>query len=207
MVKTAVQKRDQAPAPHVEELADGKGPAYPPGRMLVASPLEVQEVVLRVPPGRVLRLGDLRATLATRFRADYTCAMTTGIFLRIVAEAALEERGKHGPMVPYWRVVRDDGEFIDTLPGGPAALAALLEADGVAVFHLGKRIVVANVDHYAWVPPPPRRRGAAPGPAASPGPAAVTPPKGGQARSGPPNGGRGRPAPARPGMPKRPPGT
>lgn len=175
MAKTAVQKRDGAPPPHVEVLEVAKGPQYPPGRMLVASPLEVQEVVSRIPPGRVLRLGDLRATLATRFRADYTCAMTTGIFLRIVAEAAHEERGKAGPMVPYWRVVRDEGDLLDTLPGGVEGHAAKLEADGVDVFHFGRRRLVGNLEHYAWTPPPPKRRGRAPAPAAPAAPAPGAP--------------------------------
>lgn len=162
MAKTAVEKRDGAPLPHVEELAVAKGPLHPAGRMLVPSPLEIQEVACRVPAGRVLRLSDLRAHLAIKFRADYTCAMTTGIFLRIVAEAALEERGKAGPAVPYWRVVRDDGEMIDKLPGGVEAHAAKLEADGVDIFRMGSRRTVGNVEHYAWVPPPPKRRGRAP---------------------------------------------
>jgi alkylated DNA nucleotide flippase Atl1 len=162
MAKTAVEKRDGAPPPHVEELAVAEGPMHPAGRMLVPSPLEIQEVACRVPAGRVLRLSDLRAHLATKYRADYTCAMTTGIFLRIVAEAALEERGKAGPGVPYWRVVRDDGEMIDKLPGGVEAQAAKLEADGVDIFRMGARRVVGNVEHYAWVPPPPKRRGRAP---------------------------------------------
>ncbi len=164
MSKSAVDKRDHAPTPHVEVLQAAKGPGYPAGRMLVASPLEVQALVLLVPPGRVLRLADLRATLAAKFRADYTCAMTTGIFLRIVAEAAWEERGRKGAAVPTWRVVRDDGELLDKLPGGPAAQAALLEGDGVAVLRLGKRMMV-DVEHYAWVPPAQRRKNAAEAPA------------------------------------------
>lgn len=187
MAKTAVQKRDGAPPPHVEVLAEAKGPQYPAGRMLVASPLEVLDVVSRVPAGRVLRLGDLRATLAIKFRADYTCAMTTGIFLRIIAEAAHEERGKAGPMPPYWRVVRDDGELIDKLPGGVEAHAAKLEADGVDVFRFGARRVVGNVEHYAWVPPPPKRRGKPPAP--GPAPAVHGADRGAGARFNKPRGG------------------
>jgi hypothetical protein len=162
MAKTAVQKRDGAPAPHVEVLTAPRDPQHPAGRMLVASPLELQEVVVRVPAGRVLRLSDLRATLAIRYRADYTCPTTTERFLRVLAEAAHEERGKAGPPVPYWRVVREGGELIAELPGGTEGHAAKLEADGVDVFTMGGRRLVGNVEHYAWVPPPPRRKGRAP---------------------------------------------
>jgi alkylated DNA nucleotide flippase Atl1 len=169
MAKTAVQKRDSAPAPHVEVLTVAKGAMFPAGRLLIASPLEVQEVIRRIPAGRVLRVSDLRAALALKFRADYTCPLTTGIFLRIVAEATHEERGKAGPMVPYWRVVRDDGELIDKFPDGVEGHAAKLATDGVDVFHLNNRHVVGNVEHYAWIPPPQRRRNAAVAPAAGKG--------------------------------------
>jgi 6-O-methylguanine DNA methyltransferase, DNA binding domain len=172
MAKTAVEKRDGAPAPHVEVLAASKGTQFPAGRMLIASPLEIQDAIRRIPEGRVLRISDLRSTLAVKFRADYTCPMTTGLFLRIVAEAANEERGKAGALVPYWRVVGDDGQLNSKFPGGEAAHAAKLEADGVDIFHLGRRRVVGNVEHYAWAPPPPKRRGAAvdpPLPAVAPG--------------------------------------
>jgi alkylated DNA nucleotide flippase Atl1 len=175
MAKTAVQQRDEAPPPRVEVITSAQGAArraagglpgyeYPPGRMLVASPLEIYEMVERVPPRRVLTLSDLRATLATRFWADYTCPTTTEQFLRIVAEAAHEERGLAGTPLPVWRVVRDDGALIDQQPGGADAQAARLEAEGVDVFRFGARQLVGNVEHYAWTPPPPKRRGRRPVP-------------------------------------------
>jgi alkylated DNA nucleotide flippase Atl1 len=162
MAKTAVQKRDEAPPPHVEVLAAAKGPRHPAGRMLVASPLEIYEVVERIPPRRVLTLTDLRATMATKFWADYTCPATTDQCLRIVTEAAHEERGQAGPPLPTWRVVRDDGSLIDQQPGGAEAQAARLEAEGVDIFRFGGRLLVGNVEHYAWTPPPPKRRGRRP---------------------------------------------
>ncbi|HBY63285.1 MAG TPA: hypothetical protein DEH78_25975 [Solibacterales bacterium] len=92
-----------------------------------SSPLAIERVVRTIPEGRVLPLDHLRAGLALQFAADYTCPMTTGIFLRILAEAAVEEHND----VPYWRVVRPDGRWIDKLPGGEAAQARLLKAEGV----------------------------------------------------------------------------
>lgn len=144
--KTAVQKRDTTPAPRVEVLKEQTGPAYPPGRMLIASPLTIEAVVKKIRKGKVMTMGALRHTLALQHGADYTCPLTTGIFLRIVAEAAEEENaaGKRNA-TPYWRVVRDDGSLLDKLPGGPAAQAKALKAEGIA-FTKTKRPRVADLD-------------------------------------------------------------
>jgi alkylated DNA nucleotide flippase Atl1 len=61
------------------------------------------------------------------------CPLTTGIFLRIIAEAAEEFARAGGETVaPYWRVVRDDGAMIEKFPGGAKAQARRLAAEGIA---------------------------------------------------------------------------
>ncbi|OYQ37614.1 hypothetical protein CHU95_00870 [Niveispirillum lacus] len=50
----------------------------------------------------------LRQQLARQHGADATCPVSTAIFLRIVAEAALERLGQGVPMsaiTPFWRVI------------------------------------------------------------------------------------------------------
>lgn len=158
---SAVSKRDAAPPPAVQVVSQRKGPAFPPGRMLISSPLEIQELVHSIPKGRVLTLGTLRSRLAADHRADYTCPLTTGIFLRIVAEADLEEKGRQR-RTPVWRVVRDDASLLDKLPGGATAQADLLEDEGVEILRLGKSLRVARLEHRQWQPPPRRRKGSKP---------------------------------------------
>src|SRR4051812_1934494 len=113
MTKSAREQRDGAEPAKVVEDAPGKGGS--PRRMLVSSPLEIDAVVRRIPEGRVLTLGELRANLAGNHKADLTCPTTTPQFLRIVALAADEERaaGQAGT-APYWRVIHDDGTMIAT---------------------------------------------------------------------------------------------
>lgn len=153
MAKSAVDKRDHADPPRVEVQTEGTG-NYPPGRMLISSPLEIDAVVRRIPPGRVLTMGALRDNLARNHKADYTCPLTTGIFLRIVAEATEEEKaGGQLRTAPYWRVVRDDGALLDKLPGGVEAQARRLDEEGVVVLRLGKTPRVTEVEHFAWEPP------------------------------------------------------
>ncbi len=129
--KSATEKRDTAPVPVVEVLRETKGANYPPGRMLIASPLAIQAVIAKIPKGKVLTMGHLRQRLAAAHHADYTCPLTTGIFLRIVAEAAVEDQaaGKKNN-TPYWRVVKEDGSLLDKLPGGITAQKLLLKQEG-----------------------------------------------------------------------------
>jgi uncharacterized protein YdeI (YjbR/CyaY-like superfamily)/alkylated DNA nucleotide flippase Atl1 len=143
--KTAVQKRDQHRPPFVQTLETALGPAYPAGRMLISQPLDLQAIICEVPLGKVLSLGSLRARLARDLDADYTCPMTTGIFLRILAEAADEESRTD---VPWWRVVRDNGQLIDKLPGGTERQATLLEAEQVSLLRKGKTPKVAPLNAF-----------------------------------------------------------
>lgn len=139
MRKSAVQKRDTGRPPVVRTIRTPKGPSFPPGRMLISSPLEVESIVRGIRKGRTMTMGKLRGTLAARHGADYTCPLTTGIFLRIVAEAAEEERvSGRSRVVPWWRVVRDNGSLNDRLPGGIDEHARRLRAEGVIVERAGK---------------------------------------------------------------------
>ena len=148
--KSAVMKRDHAAAPIVKTLTEPMGSNYPPGRMLVASPLAVQEELTSVPSGRVIAAPVLRTRLARRFGADYTCPITTGIFLRVVAEAALEEARDRE--VPVWRVVSENGALLDKLPGGPERQAERLRREGVAVEKRRARWFVTNMEAVGVTP-------------------------------------------------------
>lgn len=145
--KSAVEKRDSAPPPEVKYVSSSKSKAFPVGHMLIASPLELQAVIRQIPAGTVMTLDALRNQLARRWHADYTCALTTGIFLRVVAEAAEEE----GNDVPYWRVVRADGRLTALLPGGEAGQAQRLREEGVRCT-AGKVRRVADLPAVAWQP-------------------------------------------------------
>ena len=146
--KTAVHKRDSAPEPSVQFIAESKTAAFPVGNMLIASPLTLEAVVRNIPQGSVLTLTALRDMLAVKYKADYTCPLTTGIFLRVVAEAALEE----GSDTPYWRVVRPDGRLIEKLPGGEEAQARRLSQDGVTCKPAGNGWKVSDLASVLWRP-------------------------------------------------------
>lgn len=77
-------------------------------RMLIATPLMVEEYIRQIPRGQFREIGQIRKDLAADNHADYTCPVTTGIFIRIVAEAAYEEymQGKSlSRIAPFWRAL------------------------------------------------------------------------------------------------------
>ncbi|NVM56429.1 MAG: MGMT family protein, partial [Candidatus Helarchaeota archaeon] len=74
---------------------------------------------------------QLRERLARDFKVDFTCPITTGIFVRIAAEAAEEDltAGKQ-EVTPYWRVIKTDGGLNQKFPGGAQAQAVRLREEG-----------------------------------------------------------------------------
>jgi alkylated DNA nucleotide flippase Atl1 len=88
-------------------------------------------MIRKIPRGQVATLAQIRNRLARWHNVDVTCPLVTGIFLRIVAEAAEEDRLAGRPEItPVWRVVRDDGKLNSKFPGGVEAQAQRLRAEG-----------------------------------------------------------------------------
>jgi alkylated DNA nucleotide flippase Atl1 len=101
------------------------------GTMLIATPRHIQKLMEKARKGRLLTIGQIRERLAKDFGTTTTCPLTTGIFARIVAEAANEEleSGKLR-VTPFWRLIRDDGTLMEKFPGGAAEQAKLLRREG-----------------------------------------------------------------------------
>jgi hypothetical protein len=78
-------------------------------KLLISSPLEIHQYIqTQIPAGSTLSPAQLRENLARLHQADATCPVSTGIFLRIVAENACDEleQGKSiNQVCPFWRVV------------------------------------------------------------------------------------------------------
>ena len=148
MAKSALEKLRNSPPPSVTVL-DKETPWAPAGAsMVISSPAEIDEVIRRVPKGKVLRFKDLRAALAARNDADIACPVTTGIFLNIAVAASGEDGAKP---LSWWRVLKSNDELNEKAPGGVAAHRDRLEAEGVTVITKprGKKLIVADADRHA----------------------------------------------------------
>ena len=117
------------------------------GTMLIPTPQIVDALVRRIPKGKLITVGELRRKLAADFGADVACPLTTGIFVRIAAEAAEEDRANgRRRITPYWRVVKNDGSLNTKFPGGEKLQTQCLRDDGLSVVQSGKRAVVRDFE-------------------------------------------------------------
>ena len=117
------------------------------GRMVIPRPLDVDALIRRVPKGKLVTVLQLREELAKRSKVDVACPLCTGIFVRIAAEAADEERRAGKKVVtPFWRVIGGEGRLNPKFPGGASAQKRWLISEGHKVLRsTGKKpIAVAN---------------------------------------------------------------
>ena len=110
------------------------------GTMLIPTPMLVDELIRKVPKGKLITVGELRRKLASDFATAVACPLTTVIFVRIAAEGAEEDRanGKQR-LTPYWRVIKDDGSLNPKFPGGVALQTCQLRLEGLNVKPNGKK--------------------------------------------------------------------
>ena len=136
--------------PLIQELTDPQQIARLGGaRMLIAPPLAFDRVMRQVPAGKVMTADSLRDYLAREHGADFTCPLTAGIFINIVAQASVE-RGEDP--TPYWRTLRRGGELNEKYPDGIDGHRALLEAEGLQVVQRGKRYFVQDREQHQYLP-------------------------------------------------------
>jgi hypothetical protein len=110
------------------------------GKMLIPRPLDVDALIRKVKRGKLVTQGQIRERLAKDFGVDVTCPITTGIFVRIAAEAAEEDlRDGKRLVTPYWRVIKKGGSMNPKFPGGIEAQAALLKEEGHILVSEGKK--------------------------------------------------------------------
>lgn len=148
--KTYNQKlNDNNGMPRVEDMSDKPDyvTRYGGNKMLIAAPSQYNELMARVPEGKLVSAEKIRAYLAGRHDADVTCPLTAGIFINICAHAA-EERGDAS--FPWWRTVKAKGELNEKYPGGTDSQRQRLEAEGHEVVQKGKRFFVNGYEEKLW---------------------------------------------------------
>jgi hypothetical protein len=64
---------------------------FGPGKMLIPSPLDVDALIRTIKRGALITQSQIRERLAHAHQADDACPIATGMFVRIVAEAAEED--------------------------------------------------------------------------------------------------------------------
>lgn len=114
-------------------------------KMFFAPPLAYDEIMKKVPYGKVITAGNIRKYLAEKNGADFTDPLTAGIFISIAAWASYQ---RDNDETPYWRTLKTDGELNAKYPGGVEAQKEKLESEGHIIIQKGKKNIRYFVKDY-----------------------------------------------------------
>jgi len=122
---------DSKDLPRVVEITDKMSQRWGTGTVVIPAPVEVDEIMRKVPEGKITTINRIRETLARKHGATIGCPITTGIFAGIAARAAGEAavEGEKN-ITPYWRTLKSGGELNEKYPGGVEAQAGHLREEG-----------------------------------------------------------------------------
>ena len=147
--KDWVQKlKNSKGLPKVEKITAKMSKRWGTGSVVIPAPIEVDEIMKKVPKGKVITTNEIRQALAKKHKATIGCPLTTGIFAWIAAYAAEQERnaGKKN-ITPYWRTLKSEGLLNEKYPGGIENQKRLLEKEGHQIIKKGKKYFVADYEN------------------------------------------------------------
>jgi len=117
------------------------------GTVVIPAPLEVDDLMKKVPKGKLTTINEIRAALAKKHGATICCPITAGILARTAAGAAEEQQQKRETNItPYWRTLKAGGEINEKYSGGVEGQRKLLEKEGHKVVQKGKKWIVVDYE-------------------------------------------------------------
>jgi hypothetical protein len=125
--KTWEEKLNSNREPVVEKAGKDFAGIHAGQAMLIPTPKLVDAYIRAIPKGKCVDAATIRRDLAATYHADVTCPLTTGIFIRIAAEAAWEQYEKGAPLsriTPFWRVIDEGSPAAKKLSFGTRFLKA-----------------------------------------------------------------------------------
>ena len=138
---------DTRDLPKIVEINEKMSKKWGTGTCLIPAPYEVDEIMKKVPKGKIITINEIRMILAKKHNASISCPITTGIFSWIAAHAA-EEAASEGVenITPYWRTLKTGGILNPKYPGGTESIKKKLEAEGHKIIKKGKNYIVENYE-------------------------------------------------------------
>ncbi|WP_299107347.1 hypothetical protein [uncultured Tenacibaculum sp.] len=123
MPKTWLEKYNSTKPPVVKVIDKRFADLEEGTKMFIATPKIIDNYVNEIPKGTSVDIKVMRKDMAIEHFAENSCPVTTSIFLRIVAEVALESltKGKTtNDITPFWRVVHPKTPLAKKLSCGVA---------------------------------------------------------------------------------------
>lgn len=138
--------RDHKDMPKFQTITDQKSiEKYGGNKMYFAPPIDYDNVMKKIPYGKVILVGDIREYFAKVNGADFTDPITAGIFVSIVAWASDQRTEEE---TPYWRTLKANGELNAKYPNGIEAQKEKLEAEGHIIIQKGRKHIRYYVKDY-----------------------------------------------------------
>lgn len=133
--------------PKVEKIPPRMAKNWGKGTIVIPAPREVDEIMKKVPKGKLITINEIRKVLARKHRATIGCPITSGIFAWISAWNAFEEEkaGKKR-ITPWWRTLKGEGLLNEKYPGKMALQKKLLAKEGHKVIKKGKKYLVEDYE-------------------------------------------------------------
>ena len=142
---------DSKDMPKVQIITDEKSiEKYGGDRMYFAPPIAYDEVMKKIPYGKLITVGEIRDYFARKSGADFTEPITAGIFVSIAAWASYQ---RNTDETPYWRTLKANGELNPKYPGGVESQKKLLESEGHTIIQKGRtniRYYVKDYEKYLY---------------------------------------------------------
>ena len=118
---------------------------YGGNKMYFAPPIAYDEVMKKIPYGKVITVGKIRELFTKKNGADFTEPITAGIFVSIAAWASHQ---RFEDQTPYWRTLKAKGELNEKYPGGIQKQKEKLEEEGHIIIQKGRKNIRYYVKDY-----------------------------------------------------------
>lgn len=137
---------DSKDMPKIQVITDEQSiEKYGGDRMYFAPPADYDEVMKKVPFGKIVTVGEIREYFAKKSGADFTEPITAGIFVSIAAWASHQRADDE---TPYWRTLKAGGELNEKYPGGALRQKEMLEKEGHTIIRRGRKNIRYYVKDY-----------------------------------------------------------
>lgn len=102
-------------------------------RMFVATPQIVDSYIRTIPYGESRSIPAMRLDLAQQHDCDGSCPMSISIFVRMSAEAALEDLAENSETdtAPFWRIIKSKDKIAKRLNIDPNWIDLRRAAEGL----------------------------------------------------------------------------
>lgn len=132
MAKTAKQRLSEKKESKIVTLEKDFAGVKKGQRLFVATPQIVDQYIAQIPYGETRTIERMRTDMSKRRECDASCPVSTAIFIRIAAEAAIEDMHAGVPVsdvTPFWRLLKSSDKIAKKLSIDPQWLDTQRETE------------------------------------------------------------------------------